>query len=504
MFLRKLLAFEIPDAQNTDSLVFKGSFLTLAILVVFVLALTMGIYYWQISPLDGSVNFGIAVYHLGLYLFLKRFPEKVEVISSVVIVSWVIACFAIYLLVRVNPLRLVVFFPMLIAIFYLKGFRVSVYWIVLILIGIPVGHLLPGYENDYAHVEILVVCVYLLATSVIFWNFELLRQAQMKRERDLELQQLIDERWRLALESAGDAVWDFQIQTRQFVYSKCYAEMLGYTPDELVDRPDHMESILHPQDRQPTLASINAYLRGDCSGQYVCEHRLLCKDGSYKWFLSRGRVTERDAAGRPLRMLGTHVDITDRKELEQQVRQLALYDALTGLPNRRLLNDRLLQAMAASERSGLCMALMFFDLDNFKPLNDVHGHGVGDLLLVEVARRVIACVRKSDTVARFGGDEFVVLVTEIDTDTSISMARARDVAEKVRISLAAPYQLSTAQTASGETTVVHQCSASIGVAMTKGFQTDVSEWMKQADGAMYQAKAAGRNAICFFDRAAQP
>jgi diguanylate cyclase (GGDEF)-like protein/PAS domain S-box-containing protein len=145
-------------------------------------------------------------------------------------------------------------------------------------------------------------------------------------------------------------------------------------------------------------------------------------------------------------------DITKRHEAEaertallEEIRQLAFFDALTGLPNRRMLNDRLSQATASSKRSGLYGALMFLDLDNFKPLNDVHGHSVGDLLLVEVAKRLCACVREVDTVARLGGDEFVVMLVELDADKGQSTEQAAHVAEKVRASLAAPYLLTVAQ-----------------------------------------------------------
>jgi len=138
--------------------------------------------------------------------------------------------------------------------------------------------------------------------------------------------------------------------------------------------------------------------------------------------------------------------------------QLAFYDALTKLPNRRLLNDRLNQVMAASRRSGRYCALIFLDLDNFKKLNDAHGHAMGDLLLIEAAQRLIACVRGVDTVARFGGDEFVVLLGELDLDQDESMRQARIVTEKIRASMAAPYQLAMTQPGESNTLVEHQWS----------------------------------------------
>lgn len=207
----------------------------------------------------------------------------------------------------------------------------------------------------------------------------------------------------------------------------------------------------------------------------------------------------RDAQGQIQRYMALFADISARKAMEAQVHQLAFYDALTGLPNRRLLDDRLKQAMVAGKRSGLFGALMFLDLDNFKPLNDAHGHVVGDLLLVEVARRLLACVREVDTVARFGGDEFVVLLAGLDVSQGASTAQARGVAEKIRASLEAPYalRLEPSGDQAGDSVVTHLCSASIGAVVFSGDKTSQNDVLKYADAAMYQAKDAGRNSIWF-------
>jgi len=192
--------------------------------------------------------------------------------------------------------------------------------------------------------------------------------------------------------------------------------------------------------------------------------------------------------------VGTMTDITARKAAEAEIKHLAFYDALTQLPNRRLLQDRLTYAMAASRRSGRYGALMFIDLDNFKPLNDSYGHGAGDLLLVEVARRVVNCVREIDTVARFGGDEFVVLLGELDTENTPSAARAAAIAEKIRLALAQPYSLSMPQA----DPVEHHCTASIGVVLFINHESSSEDVLKRADMAMYQAKDAGRNSVRFY------
>jgi diguanylate cyclase (GGDEF)-like protein/PAS domain S-box-containing protein len=188
----------------------------------------------------------------------------------------------------------------------------------------------------------------------------------------------------------------------------------------------------------------------------------------------------------------------ERTALLEEIRQLAYFDVLTGLPNRRMLNDRLSHAMASSKRSALYGALMFLDMDNFKPLNDTHGHSVGDLLLVEVTKRLCACVREVDTVARLGGDEFVVMLVELDADKDQSTEQAAHVAEKIRVSLAAPYLLTVAQPGEQEKLVEHHCSASIGVVLFFDHEASQNDLMKWADAAMYQAKDAGRNGVKFY------
>jgi diguanylate cyclase (GGDEF)-like protein/PAS domain S-box-containing protein len=192
-------------------------------------------------------------------------------------------------------------------------------------------------------------------------------------------------------------------------------------------------------------------------------------------------------------------DITERKQVEEQIHNLAFYDTLTQLPNRRMLNDRMNQAMASSKRSGHYGALLFLDLDNFKPLNDNYGHMVGDLLLKEVARRISSCVREMDTVARFGGDEFVVMLTELFADKTESAAQAGIVAEKIRITLAETYVLKVQHGDQAEATVEHHCTSSIGVVLFINHKDSPEDILKWADLAMYQAKDDGRNLIRFHD-----
>jgi diguanylate cyclase (GGDEF)-like protein/PAS domain S-box-containing protein len=200
------------------------------------------------------------------------------------------------------------------------------------------------------------------------------------------------------------------------------------------------------------------------------------------------------------KLMGIAEDITERKTAEELIHNLAFHDTLTQIPNRRLLLNRLEQAMALSKRSGRYGAVMFLDLDNFKPLNDTHGHEVGDLLLIEAAQRLTRCVREMDTVARIGGDEFVVMLSEVDADENIAGKKAGIVAEHVRTTLAAPYLLTRKHEGAMTTTVEHHCTSSIGVVLYIGHDASQEDILKWADMAMYQAKKDGRNNIRFFDK----
>ena len=253
---------------------------------------------------------------------------------------------------------------------------------------------------------------------------------------------------------------------------------------------------IHPEDRD----AVNTAYRQSLETRQPCSitHRLLMPDGRIK-YVHQQCDSFFDADGKPLRSVGTVQDITERKLIEDQVRQLAFYDPLTQLPNRRLLFDRLQQALAASKRSGCHGAVMFLDLDNFKPLNDLHGHAMGDLFLIETASRLRGCVREMDTVGRFGGDEFVVIVSELGADHAASREEAMTIAEKIRGELAKPYLLTLDKDQESTTAIEHHSTASIGVTLFVGSNAIQEEILKRVDTAMYQAKVAGRNQIRFHD-----
>ncbi len=317
-------------------------------------------------------------------------------------------------------------------------------------------------------------------------------------ERSLAAERIRDSEalYRLLTEDVLDVVWKTDRNFRFTYISPADKRLRGYDASEVIGHEifemfteegvAKVKEIIR-QNAEIARQGINA----DSVG-FEVQHR--CKDGRLLW----GEVfsmVERDASGKVIGYHGITREITARKEMEDQVRQLAFYDTLTQLPNRRLLSDRLSQAIAANKRSGRHGALMFLDLDDFKPLNDLHGHVVGDLLLTQAADRLRGCVRETDTVARFGGDEFVVMLRDIDADEAESIAQAQIVAEKIRVNLSAPYQLTVKREGEADITIEHRCTASIGVALFDDRDAGLDDILKRADAAMYRAKDAGGNLI---------
>jgi len=414
-------------------------------------------------------------------------------------------------------------------------------------------------------------------------------------------------RWKYALEGAGEGVWDWDIKTGYMFKSRRLKDLLGYAEEEYANTFASWKQNLHPDDLRPSMDALDAYLEGK-SPEFSVEGRLRCKDGSWKWIFMRGMVVSRDEDGKPLRMIGTHADITERhqknesllrsaavlntvteavlvtdannriisvnpsftkisgyssedvigkdtsmlfsnpsnselsddilqslavsgswqgeiahrrkngehyvvwmsvnsvrnekghisnyvsvfsdiserKAAELRMQYLAHFDPLTDLPNRALFNDRLRQAMAVNRRNKTRLALLFIDLDKFKPINDTLGHSVGDLLLREVAYRLLDCIRESDTAGRIGGDEFVVLLSGIETEHDASL-----VASKILEAIQQPFQF--------EEHSVH-ISASIGIAVYPENGQTEEEILTNADNAMYHAKHGGGASIASFNQ----
>ncbi len=307
-----------------------------------------------------------------------------------------------------------------------------------------------------------------------------------ERKRAEQAEQALHEsehRWRLALESTGDGVWDWDIAGGSERISQRCKDMYGYSDEELSDHPRDLDRLTHPDDLALMLEDRKNHLDGR-TPTYQNEHRIQCRDGSWKWILSRGMVISRDAQGQPLRMIGTHTDITQRKNTEALVWHQANFDNLTGLPNRRMLRDRLELEIKKVNRQGQQMAILFVDLDHFKEVNDTLGHDAGDQLLIEAARRISGCVRASDMVARMGGDEFTLVLSTLDDDGQLDR-----ILNAVLSAMSALFQI-------GEEQVY--VSASIGITMYPGDGSVVESLLKNADQALYAAKGAGRNRFHFF------
>lgn len=460
---------------------------------------------------------------------------------------------------------------------------------------------------------VILGSVVALLTLLYLVLFVIVKRAQdqiivqsWERQKALQALALSEERWKFALEGSGDGVWDRNLATGDVVFSKRYKEIYGFAEDELENHSEVWDARVHPDDLALVVADRAAYFSGE-KPHYASERRMQCKDGSWKWILSRGMVVARDAHGKPLRMIGTHSDISERhareeelrlastvfltmdeavtvtnaeneivsvnpafsvitgyfahevigknprllasgshgadfyqemwkqitnagswhgeirnrrksgehyvewlsikkvcnpqgvlthyvavfsdiserKATEERMHRLAHFDVLTELPNRALVADRLQQAVARAQRDKRSMALMFIDLDKFKPVNDELGHHVGDLLLKQVARRLSACVqRESDTVGRIGGDEFVVLLTDIE-----AAPEAIRVAEKIRQALEQAFEIGPH---------LIRVASSIGIALYPQDGADQASLLKSADAAMYQAKENGGNRVHLF------
>ena len=294
------------------------------------------------------------------------------------------------------------------------------------------------------------------------------------------------------LSVTGEGVWDWDLTTNRLQHNQRWYELLGYDKSDLSSTVADFDRCLFEEDREIVMEAVNRCLQG--LGPYRHEHRMKRKDGTIIWALDRGDVVERDEQGRPLRMVGSFSDVSERRQAEDETQRLAFFDPLTGLPNRRLMLDRLQQAIDASRRTTQHGALLFIDLDNFKDLNDSKGHAAGDTLLKLVGQRLRNCLRQVDTAARMGGDEFVAILENLGADPAGAATQIEAIASKVLRHIGRPYEIE------GTTC----CSTpSIGIALFGAPNDTADELLKRADFAMYQAKNAGRNTLRFYDPAMQ-
>ncbi len=289
-------------------------------------------------------------------------------------------------------------------------------------------------------------------------------------------------RFHAVARATGDVVWDWDLTSNAIWWNDNFQVRFGHSSGDTTPPLEAWANRIHPEDRDRVVADVQATI-ASTSDIWSDEYRFRRSDGTYADVFDRGSLL-RDESGRGIRMIGAIQDITDRKMAEQRIRYLATYDGLTGLPNRELIQDRIVQAIAHSRRTGRQLALLYLDLDRFKVLNDGFGHPFGDVVLKAIADRLRSLVREGDTVSRRGGDEFLILLTDLSNTTDAYL-----VAQKIIDNLDQPLEV--------QERTVH-LSGSIGVSVFPQDGDSADVLIDNADVAMYRAKDLGRNIFQFF------
>ena len=355
-----------------------------------------------------------------------------------------------------------------------------------VVVGHAVWEMMRPYQDQRSRAMLAGVGISALLLLVGYLSF----RSNKQRLAEEVLLAENEERWRLALEAAGDGVWDWDMAHNRVLFSRGWKTMLGYSEAEIGSELDEWKKRVHPDDMSSVLDDLERHFAGEATF-YTNEHRVLSKDGSWKWILDRGMVIERDADGRPLRMVGTHTDISARKQMEDMLTKLATTDGLTGLDNRRCFLEKLDSEMVRVKRYAHSQAsVLMADIDFFKRVNDTHGHAAGDAALLHVAKLLRGAVRQSDTVGRLGGEEFAVLLPET------SMGNAEQFAQRVCAMLReTPVQV-------GE--IVIPLTISIGVTTIAEVDQGPEQILNRADLALYEAKRRGRDRVVSNHDAVQP
>ncbi len=317
--------------------------------------------------------------------------------------------------------------------------------------------------------------------AVALENANLYSQAKMEITERKKVEQALrisKDRYELAMRGANDGLWDWELQNDEVYYSQRWKGMLGYADRDISSSSDEWIKRIHPEDVEKLKLDLTAHFKGSTS-HFENEHRMLHRDGTYRWMLSRGLAVF-DENKKALRIAGSQTDITDRKYAEEKLLHDAFYDTMTGLPNRGLFLDHLTLAVERAKRKkDYQYAVLFMDLDRFKDVNDVHGHLTGDKLLVAVAHKLSKRLRATDTFARFGGDEFVILLEDIQ-----NINDANQVVEWIMQELSQTFSIDGHEI---------NISASIGIVMgEKSYQTP-DDVLRDADIALYNAKGKGKS-----------
>ena len=337
-------------------------------------------------------------------------------------------------------------------------------------LGVPLGMLFVLFQAPLERIDYILSTLRIIGTRV---GAEMERHTTDVRLRDQAA----------LLDYATDAIVVRNMDGMVTFWNKGAERLYGWTSNEATGR----QMLSRTENESLDLHHILHFTTRD--GEWRGELQQRCKDGNVLPVEARWTLL-RDEHGTPLSIMAIETDISQRKSAENKIEHLAFYDLLTDLPNRSLLRDRLQHSLDSNDRSGKLGALLGIDLDNFKVLNDSFGHDVGDLLLQLVAVRLSYCLRASDTVARVGGDEFVILLVDLGNIPTEAASRAKMVAEKILASFQDPFLLGQHEAHS---------TPSIGITLFADSETSADEMLRRADLAMYQAKAAGRNTMQFFD-----
>ncbi len=285
---------------------------------------------------------------------------------------------------------------------------------------------------------------------------------------------------RFALNEASDGLWDWKIPTQEVFFSPQLKRMLGYGPHEMTPTLESWSANLHPDDKPRVLLVLEQHIKGQRE-RFDAQYRLKNRNGHYLWVNDRGRFCERDATGQPLRVVGMVQNITDQKTLELQLMRQASHDSLTGLRNRGDSEATLQNLVGTCRRLSVPLGVCMFDLDHFKHINDVHGHLVGDQVLVRAAERLLGLLRSTDSLFRWGGEEFLLLCPGSGATALLQLL------DKLRKGLASEQWADLVGTDS--------ITASFGAAVMPDHGDTPTALLLSADTALYRAKAAGRNQV---------
>ena len=295
-----------------------------------------------------------------------------------------------------------------------------------------------------------------------------------------------EERYALVANATNEGLWDWNIKNNEVYFSPRFFALLGQNEDNSrsLKTPQYWYELIYEEDINSVKSAISDHLNA-ITPYFQCEHRLLHQDGGYRWVLSRG-LAIRDSSGKAIRMAGSHTDISYQKNAEKKLIYDAFHDILTGLYNRAWFVSYLQKLLGGLSRNrDLNFAILFIDLDQFKIVNDSLGHAAGDELLIQVSERLQACIRETDLLARFGGDEFVILL-ECDDDY-----RFLQIAERIIEAFSSSFSINGSDIYTG---------ASIGITLKATGYQDAGEMLRDADIAMYQAKLNGKNCYALFDK----